>query len=124
MPPAILLTRDPREAGCGGRARYAPAKRENEKRIEEYIDRVQAIVWRCPCGGTLRLSGYGAAPFEGRGIWRYLRGLPLDASRIVSMGEGDTPLIERRIGGRAAWFKLDYLAPTGSYKDRGMSGSR
>ena len=62
----------------------------------------RAIVWRCPCGGTLRLSGYGAALFEGRGIWRYLRGLPLDASRIVSMGEGDTPLIERRVGGRAA----------------------
>lgn len=79
------------------------------------------IVWRCPCGGTLRLSGYGAAPSDGRGIWRYLRGLPLDASRIVSMGEGDTPLIECRFGGRAAWFKLDYLAPTGSYKDRGMA---
>ena len=31
------------------------------------------------------------------------------------MGEGDTPLIERRVDGRAAWFKLDYLAPTGYF---------
>ena len=78
-------------------------------------------VWRCPCGGTLRLEYSPAVPAAGRGIWRYLRGLPLDPARIVSMGEGDTPLIERRVGGRAAWFKLDYLAPTGSYKDRGMA---
>ena len=78
-------------------------------------------VWRCPCGGTLRLTGYEVPPSEARGIWRYLQGLPLDPTRLVSMGEGGTPLIERRVGGRAAWFKLDYLAPTGSYKDRGMA---
>ena len=63
-------------------------------------------VWRCSCGGTLHLTGYEVLPSEARGIWRYLRGLPLDASRIVSMGEGDTPLIEHK-GGFAATVRTN-----------------
>lgn len=78
-------------------------------------------VWCCPCGGTLQLKDCTPSAVDRRGIWRYLGGLPIEPEHIVSMGEGDTPLIERAVGGRSAWFKLDYLAPTGSYKDRGMS---
>lgn len=33
----------------------------------------------------------------------------------VTLGEGNTPLIRRG----KVWFKLDFLNPTGSYKDRG-----
>lgn len=83
---------------------------------------VRDPIWRCSCGGALYLIGDESPfPSSGPGIWRWLSGLGLDPSCVVSMGEGGTPLIERRIGGRNAWFKLDYLAPTGSYKDRGMS---
>ena len=81
-------------------------------------------LWRCSCGGAFHLTGLkmSLSPSQ-RGIWRYLEGFfpSLDRGSLVSLGEGDTPLIEREVGGRKAWFKLDYLMPTGSYKDRGMS---
>ena len=78
--------------------------------------------WRCDCGGTLRVVGHELPPdTSGRGIWRWLRGLPVDEGAIVSLGEGETPLIRRRVGGGEAWLKMDHLQPTGSYKDRGMA---
>lgn len=36
---------------------------------------------------------------------------------VVSLGEGNTPMIKRG----KVWLKLDFLNPTGSYKDRGSS---
>jgi threonine synthase len=56
------------------------------------------------------------------GIWRYRFsfGLPPDAP-IVSLGEGSTPLIPSVIDGREVFYKLEYLNPTGSFKDRGAS---
>lgn len=57
-------------------------------------------------------------------VWRFaewLDGLP--AEFRLSLGEGNTPLIRsRRLGSRLGlenlYFKLEYLTPTGSYKDR------
>ena len=37
------------------------------------------------------------------------------------MGEGLTPLIERGWRGGRAHFKLEWFAPTGSFKDRGAA---
>ncbi len=55
-------------------------------------------------------------------LWRYREGLGIDRdSSIVSMGEGFTPLIESRFGNRPVQLKLDYLCPSGSYKDRGSA---
>jgi threonine synthase len=61
-------------------------------------------------------------------IERYRERLPLPAGcRIISLGEGGTPLIElenlpRRAGARARIFvKFEGLNPTGSFKDRGMT---
>ena len=47
------------------------------------------------------------------------------ATPEVSLGEGDTPLVrsrylEREIGCRELYFKLEGCTPTGSFKDRGM----
>lgn len=60
-------------------------------------------------------------------ITRYRDWLPVsDDSRIVTLGEGDTPLIRldrlTRTAGRDATFyvKFEGLNPTGSFKDRGM----
>jgi threonine synthase len=57
---------------------------------------------------------------------RYRQYLPVTADTpMLSMGEGDTPLVEsRRLGkelgiGRL-FFKLEGCNPTGSFKDRGM----
>src|SRR5213595_99959 len=63
----------------------------------------------------------------GRGvIARYREYLPVSqATPVVTLGEGSTPLIETpklsdRIGARA-FVKYEGLNPTGSFKDRGMT---
>jgi len=43
-----------------------------------------------------------------------------DAS-VVTMGEGMTPLVEAPFAGRNVQFKLEYVSPTGSFKDRGTA---
>lgn len=42
---------------------------------------------------------------------------------ISVLGEGDTPTLERTFKGVKVAFKLEYLNPTGSFKDRGASTS-
>jgi len=57
---------------------------------------------------------------------RYRDRLPItDKTPIISLGEGDTPLVKsrrliERVGCRELWFKLEMCNPTGSFKDRGM----
>jgi threonine synthase len=52
--------------------------------------------------------------------------LPVDpATPIVTLSEGNTPLVpSRALGariGRQLWFKVEGANPTGSFKDRGMT---
>jgi threonine synthase len=56
------------------------------------------------------------------GIWRYrfTFGLPENAE-IVSLGEGNTPLVSAKVGKREIYFKCEYQNPTGSFKDRGSA---
>jgi len=87
----------------------------------EYADR-----WRCTCGHPLEFADRplpdGPAPdpaaFDTReGLWAFSEFLPVD--QHVSLGEGMTPLQEA-----PAWdaeFKLEYVFPTGSFKDRGAT---
>ncbi len=67
------------------------------------------------------------AGVRGRGVLlRYADLLPLtEHTPRISLGEGDTPLIESRslgvdLGLRSLHFKFEGLNPTGSFKDRGM----
>lgn len=55
-------------------------------------------------------------------MWRYREAIPIhnDAS-ILSMNEGFTPLEEIEFNGGGVLIKIDYLFPTGSYKDRGAT---
>lgn len=59
-------------------------------------------------------------------IRRYADHLPVsDATPIVTLDEGDTPLIyserlSQRVGAEV-WLKYEGLNPTGSFKDRGMT---
>ena len=84
--------------------------------------------WKCPvCEGVLDLSAPPTFDRQlvdphRRGIWRYRHTfpLPLDAEP-VSLGEGGTPLISATHEGRPVHFKLEFLNPTGSFKDRGMA---
>lgn len=81
----------------------------------------------CPvCHGMLTLS---APPrFDPdqlgpeRGLWRYRHTLPLPPeAEPVTLGEGGTPLLPADVAGRRIHFKLEFLQPTGSFKDRGMA---
>lgn len=56
-----------------------------------------------------------------RSLWRYAGSLPVEVKDPISLGEGCTPLVPRRVHGVDALFKLEWFAPSGSFKDRGAS---
>ena len=64
-----------------------------------------------------------------RGMWRWRELLPVREERhIVSLGEGDTPLLAAsrlgsRFGCRRLFIKDEGLNPTGSFKARGISAA-
>jgi threonine synthase len=83
--------------------------------------------WRCECGSYLVLSSPGmfspADLLSGpTSLWRYRAALGIeDSSPIVTLGEGFTPLADATLDGFSLKLKLDFLCPTGSYKDRGSA---
>src|ERR1041385_8654400 len=83
--------------------------------------------WQCNCGGSLVLESPGLFRREDLSkrppsLWRYREALGIDQDEsVVSLGEGYTPLIDARLNGHRVGLKLDYLCPSGSYKDRGSS---
>ncbi len=98
-------------------------------------------LWACVCGGLLTVdyewpatlaTDRAAALERGRqatGLWRYAHFLPLAAgsgASSVTLGEGDTPLVPlqrwgERHGLQRVYAKLEYVSPTGSFKDRGAA---
>jgi threonine synthase len=84
-------------------------------------------LWRCPsCHSHLNLTpgpGIGSADIDSgcRSLWRYRAALPIGDLPRVTLGEGATPLIEGEWCGRRVRFKLEFLAPSGSFKDRGVA---
>jgi len=84
----------------------------------------------CPqCGGLfdeLTQSNFLPENFHPNtqlpGIWRYSQtfGLPAN-SPVISLGEGNTPLIPVEAFGRHVYVKCEYQNPTGSFKDRGSA---
>ncbi|HXP86061.1 MAG TPA: threonine synthase [Bryobacteraceae bacterium] len=91
----------------------------------------------CDCGGPL-LARYDLARLREiwprdslaagpSNMWRYGPALPVsEASSIVSLGEGMTPLIHarrlgQRLGATNIWVKDEGMNPTGSFKARGLS---
>jgi len=85
------------------------------------------LAWRCPCGGTLSIAGPdvfdpGRIDSRAPGIWRYRFALGVPGTvEAVTLGEGATPIVERSVDGLRCRFKLEYLSPTGSFKDRGAT---
>jgi threonine synthase len=81
--------------------------------------------WRCQCGGLFEVADTtafdrGALVGTQLSLWRYRAMLPrVDDRHLVTLGEGGTPLIEARLAARSVLCKLEFLAPTGSFKDRG-----
>ena len=52
--------------------------------------------------------------------WKYWMFYPVSPKKIISMGEGGTPLVKSKVF-ENVWFKLEGLNPTGSFKDRGST---
>jgi threonine synthase len=99
---------------------------------------VEKPVNLCPnCGGLLETrydteamrKSLSPRDYDSRGnsIWRWKEFLPVrDEQRIVTLGEGGTPLVKsvhasNLLGLNRLYFKNDTLMPTGSFKDRGFS---
>ncbi len=79
----------------------------------------------CQCGGAwepVERTDFDPAWIDvtDASLWRYgpLYGLNLETP-AARLGAGWTPLISMMFNKRQVSFKLEYLAPTGSFKDRG-----
>jgi len=108
---------------------------------------ITEVIYNCPrCGGLLE-AVYGDHeaspealkkrwrerrlsndPLDQSGVWRYREFIPFlpDASPVVTLREGCTPLLDAplaaRYGGlRRLVFKHQGFNPTGSFKDNGMT---
>ncbi|MBI3943698.1 MAG: pyridoxal-phosphate dependent enzyme [Chloroflexi bacterium] len=87
-------------------------------------------LWRCAdpaCLGNFLLKGGPRFdPDKIRrddfSLWRYRDLLPLPTgTKPVSLGEGGTPLISHSSADNLLLYKLEFIAPTGSFKDRGFT---
>jgi threonine synthase len=84
--------------------------------------------FRCDCGAPLALD-FESAPVDREAlcrrpltIWRYREALPLaEELTPVTLGEGVAPVVDDIIGATPVHIALEYVSPTGSYKDRGAS---
>lgn len=93
-----------------------------------FCGRTYADRWRCECGHPLdidaQLSESAAidpsAVDLSAGLWAFDSLLALAGDQRVSLGEGPTPLVDAP----EPWdcqFTLEYVSPTGSFKDRGAT---
>jgi threonine synthase len=72
-----------------------------------YTERANRWLWKCPkCGGVLDV-----VPSKSK------------CKKCVTLGEGNTPLVNLYGFGRNVHFKLEYMNPTGSFKDRGTAAA-
>lgn len=83
-------------------------------------------VYKCACGGFLDIITDEKINFDFvndkiKGLWRYEKFIPVFSNKRVTFGECFTPLVEDVIYGKNVYLKLDYLFPSGSYKDRGSA---
>lgn len=91
------------------------------------ITRFNIEEWHCACGGAWEPAEQ--PDFELRrikqddfSIWRYGEMLGIDVeSPMEKMGVGWTPLVPVSLFERKVHLKLEFLSPSGSFKDRGVN---
>jgi len=107
---------------------------------------ITEVLYNCPkCGGLME-AAYGATqqpeslkkifrerrlnntPLDQSGVWRYREMFPFldDYSKVVTLREGNTPLLDAPIAAKygglfSLTFKHQGFNPTGSFKDNGMT---
>jgi len=83
--------------------------------------------WRCLCGGAFesrqeKRFDRKLIRGEERSVWRYRTYLPeIPETDLISLGEGGTPLLQLERQEPNVLVKLEYVNPTGSFKDRGST---
>ncbi len=83
--------------------------------------------WRCDCGGAWELAEPprfepGLIQQRDHSLWRYGALMGVDMARpLKRMGVGWTPLVPIRLHRHQVYLKLEYLSPSGSFKDRGVN---
>jgi threonine synthase len=83
--------------------------------------------WQCRCGSVLDIrmeARFSRDKIKKRKptLWRYREALAVRHNAgIISFDEGFTPLILMRFQGFRVGVKLEFLFPTGSFKDRGAT---
>ena len=94
------------------------------RRCGRSYERDRTAPWRCNCGHALDFAESARPSTDApetvdrdRGLWAFEGFLPVEGS--VTLGEGWTPLVAAPDW--EATFKLDWLFPTGSFKDRGAA---
>ena len=86
----------------------------------------QPSQFRCACGGAWEPEEKddfdpGWMDKDANSVWRYKRLLGIqEVEKPLSLGAGWTPLVDVDWDGGETRFKLEYIAPTGSFKDRGV----
>ena len=81
--------------------------------------------FRCECGGAwepLALEPYlpNMADSNVNSVWSYREIMGLsEVEKPLSLGAGQTPLVSMPWDEGEVSFKLEYISPTGSFKDRG-----
>ncbi len=70
-----------------------------------------------------QLAGLTRGQIDGAtdSLWRYRAAFPFQTDDPITLGEGRTPLIHRRIAGADVRLKCEWFNPTCSFKDRGAS---
>ena len=126
--------RDRRRAGRDGRLQRTGRRRGGDlERGPRRPDRTSPAAWAArrgracaPAAASVSAARRGAARLAPSLVERYRAFLPVsDATPVVSLGEGLTPLVHlRRLGARLGlanlYAKIEGQNPTGSFKDRGM----
>jgi threonine synthase len=88
---------------------------------------VTRFQYNCDCGNPLELKKDVSFPLNKiqkrkYTLWRYQEAIPIEnKENLVSFDEGMTPLIDFLYKDFNLKVKIDYLFPSGSYKDRGAT---
>jgi len=83
--------------------------------------------WHCMCGGAWEPANFplfdpGRIKSNDYTLWRYGELLGLDiTSQIMQVGVGWTPLVPLHLFDQKVHLKLEFLSPSGSFKDRGVN---
>lgn len=82
--------------------------------------------YQCDCGHPLTIQSHPSTRYLPdntlKSLWRYRASFPIPIDiTAITLNEGLTPIVPLNPADPSHSVKLDYLCPTGSYKDRGAS---